>query len=149
MTHTSIAKELGVSQTTVATDLRQIAKMKYLGLIEKDEVLLAEQDQYIDQMIERWLPLAVSENLNIGETRTNKRGDSYDIVLEAWKASGEATDKMIKLIELKTKLHGLINPVTHKSPEEIGTSVAMGVLAAFQKAWPKQERVIEAEIIEQ
>lgn len=143
-TMTTIARELGVAVSTIHGDLQTIAKMKYQGLIEKDQNLLLEQNAYYDALLERWLPLAMSEDLNVGETRKNNRGEEYDVALEPWKASGEATDKVLKILEGKSKINGLAPQKTDRTPEEVGTSVALAVMEAFRKlSSPREPRPAE------
>lgn len=149
-TLTTIARELGIGLSTVHGDLKTIAKMKYQGLIEKDQNLLLEQNAYYDQLLERWLPLAIKEDLNVGETRENKRGETYDISLKDWEASEAATDKVLKILEGKAKANGLAAQPTQKdrTAEEIGTSVALGVMEAFRRLSQKEKPPIRAEIID-
>lgn len=139
----SISQELGVAIGTVHNDLKVIARLKYEGLIEKDQNLLLEQNSYYDALLERWLPLAVSEDLNVGEKRINQREEEYDVSLSDWEASAAATDRVIKIMEAKAKINGLVSTKTDRTPEEVGASVALSVMEAFRRiSQPKQAEVI-------
>lgn len=141
----TISRATGLSFSTISEDLAIIAKMKYQGLIETSEALLQEQNTYYDALLEKWLPLAVSEDLSVGETRENKRGEVFDVSLPVWESSGIATDKVLKILEQKAKVNGLM--ARHeKTPEEVGTNIAIGVIDAFRKL--SQPAPIQAVIIE-
>lgn len=143
----TIAASEGISQSTVRDDLMVVAKLKYQGLIEKDELLLMTQNSLCEQLLEKWIKLALIEDLNVGETRVNRKGEKYDITIPAWESSSTATDKVIKLMEHMARINGLM---AHKGNDlkestELGTSIAMGILDAFSKRGVREEKVIDAE----
>lgn len=145
MTYPQIAAILDISPATVRDDLMIVAKMKYQGMIEKDELLLLESNATLDKVIERWRNLALSQDLIVGETRERKNGELYDITIPTWEACGTATDKLLKAMELKAKINGLTAPKPTKTEEEIGKNVATAVYEAF-RALSKQP--IQAEVVD-
>ncbi len=145
-TFKTIADILNTSVATVHSDLRIIAKLKYAGLIEKDEHALLEQNQFLDALLERWLPLATNENLVVGTVKEDKDGNPKHIFLETWEAAGTATDKVLKILQQKATINGLVQSGQPKSSttEEL-TNITMAVLAGFQNMQPKQATIIDVE----
>ncbi len=99
---------------TLQIDLKDAHKMvnhEYEQLLasntQKAQVVRGRlMDQYAE-LLERWMPLALSEDLNVGEKRENRRGEEYDVSLSAWEASAAATDKVLKITEQIAKINGL------------------------------------------
>jgi hypothetical protein len=149
-----IAAELNIPLSTAYRDRKMIARMKYAGLIEKDETLIMDQNNKLDELLARWFELATKE-FSVGEQKTNKRGEDYDIVLSEFEAAGLATDKVMKILEHQAKLNGLIaqgglaaGPRSIPA-DEVGTAIAAGVFAAYEKfekdKQQKRETAIDAE----
>ena len=153
-----IAAELNIPLSTAYRDRKMIARMKYSGLIEKDETLIMDQNNKLDELLARWFELATKE-FSVGEQKTNKRGEDYDIVLSEFEAAGLATDKVMKILEHQAKLNCLIaqggisgGPKSIPA-DEVGTAIAAGVFAAYEKFEKekqlKREPVIDAEFTDE
>lgn len=149
----TIGKELGVSTTTIHHDLKAIAKMKYEGLIEQDQLLILTHNRQYDALKERLLEHALTPDLNIGEVRQNRRGEDYDVSLASWEASYAAIDRLLKVMADQAKLNGLMTPVAirganDRTPEEVGTAVALSVMEGMRRL-AERNQPLRAEIIDE
>ena len=154
MMQKDIAQVLGVSEATVSHDLVTVARMKYEGIFKKDEVIQAKNDAVLSKLLAVWMPIATSTKLAVGETKVKKNGEEYDIALPDFKAGIEAADRVIKIVEIMSKNHGLQSPKGSGEkiidPQATGESIGYAVLTLMQKmAQPKPAEVIENRIIDE
>lgn len=117
--------------------------------------LVREQSStQLDKIIERWMPLALHEDLKVQGEKYGANGELKHIEIEAWEAGLKAADLVLKAVERKTRLYGL-DKIALDLPK--GSDVHFhNATAIFQivrqaadrlKDEPKQAQVIEAEII--
>jgi len=156
MSYRAIAEKL---KTKHSFDyLRTLAEHKYEARLHSNSMKAAmvrdQSDAQLQEIISRWMGLALSEDLNVGEKRLNKStGEEYDVSLEAWEASATATDKVLKAIDQRARIHGLNltkielkdDPITQQLLYE---AVNTGRQIA-QKLLENKQKVIQAEVIEQ
>jgi hypothetical protein len=101
----SIAAELGVSVGTVHADIERVrADLRNQTL----ESAVRQRDidlELIAELIQRWAPLALAEELNISKEVRTKCGVRH-ISLATYDAGCMATDRLLKLIERRAKMLG-------------------------------------------
>lgn len=103
----TIALELGIDPTTAFEMVNSKYEQRLAACTEKAAMVRDRQNAQIMEVIERWLPLALSEDLNVGEKRLNKKGEEYDVSLSSWEASAKATELVLKAWDSQAKIHGL------------------------------------------
>lgn len=104
----TIGQELGISRTEAFRLVNHEHTKVLAGLSQKAQQIREEQNSAIDDILERWMPLALSEDLDVGEIRTKNNGEEHDVSLTSFESSGIATDKVLKALELKAKINGLM-----------------------------------------
>jgi transposase len=105
----SIAAELGVSVGTVHSDIERVrADLR----TQTTEFAARQRDidlELIAELIQRWAPFALAEELNISKEVQTKRGVRH-INLVTYEAGCMATDRLLKLIERRAKMLGYDAP---------------------------------------
>jgi hypothetical protein len=106
----SIAAELGVSVGTVHADIERVrADLRS----HTSELAARQRDidlELIAELIQRWAPLALAEELNISKEVRTKRSVRH-INLATYEAGCMATDRLLKLIERRAKMLGYDVPI--------------------------------------
>ena len=105
--HREIANELGVNAATVCKWLNHVHEKKLHELTQAAGRVRDEMDQLSDDVIARWAPLALHEDLKVQGTKYGKNGELKHINIETWEASAKATELLLKAMEGKSKRHGL------------------------------------------
>lgn len=65
--------------------------------------LRSRQDVTYERLLRKWLPLALTADINV--VGTDRRGNP--IQLQAWEAAKAASDQVLKALQQQAKLHGL------------------------------------------
>lgn len=129
-----IARRLNTTVWTVHQDAKWLVNNRIKALEGKDKELIATQNEIFEALLNRWLPVAMSEG-----------GDSNDEQLAA-------TDRIVKILSDQAKLFGFqtLPKAEAGVAKELGKGVAEGVIEAMARLAEKSRpRVIEAELVEQ
>lgn len=149
LTWEEVGKRIGISARTAWKDSRVIADLKYQGLIEKDKHILMESNQRYDQLMERWLPLAMNTPA-VGTEKIKPDGSVYYVELPEWQAAKEAGEMILKICKQREQANGIVDPKggpTKLGGEEIGDGIATGVMTAIQR-WAVAPKLVPATVIE-
>lgn len=112
---TTISKEMGVSKPTVTRWLNHKHELTLTSISQRAGAVRAQQAEQYDQLIERWLPLAIHEGLEVKGTKYGKNGELEYVNIETWDAGLKAAATVAKFMEQKAKLFGLqMQVVEHK-----------------------------------
>jgi predicted DNA-binding protein YlxM (UPF0122 family) len=145
----SIAEELKVDRTTVYKWITHQHERILAGVSKMAAVVRHQQDSQIDELLERWMPLAVHEELKVQGIKYNSKGERTVIELDTWDAGTKASEIVLKAMALKAKNHGL-HTVEIKRPEgpARGMEEIMDlVIPSLRRLMIKDKPVIEAEIV--
>lgn len=103
----TIAKEFGVSKGTMHGWLNHEYEKTKIANSHYAQLVREQSATQLDQIIERWLPLALSEDLKVEGDKYGANGELKHVEIEAWDAGTKATDRVLKAIEQKSRLFGL------------------------------------------
>lgn len=109
----SIATRMGIDKSTANRYVKAVAKAKYQGMIERDEMVLLENNARYDQIVALWTPLLkplIEGDLIVGETKTDRKGELYDITIPAFESAKTATEVLLKAMSQREKLNGFQQP---------------------------------------
>ncbi len=150
LTYKQVGEKLGISESQAWKRCNIITEYKLKGLITTDEHLKQEVNDKLDELFSRWMPLAMSENLAVGETKIGANDREYDIMLPAWEASSTATKHVLDILNKKIGVNGLAprqaSGAKGFGPQETG-EMAIAMFNAMSKL-AGGTKVIEAKIID-
>lgn len=150
LTYKQVGKETGVSEATALRRCNLVTAMRWKGVIAKDDNLKVEINDRLDMLMSRWFPIAMSEKLNVSETKTGKNGHAYDIQLPAWEASTQAFKNCMEIIDKKMKVNGIAKSEGGGkfTTEETGEVVISMFNAMHKLAGGDLPKAIEAKLVE-
>ena len=145
----TIAQALGVSLGTVYNDRKEIAKLKYQGLIEKDETLLMETNAQLDAVIENQIEFALDKNLKVAQEKVNN-GETTFVELPLWQSAGAAVDRLLKALELRAKINGFYTPRTPEPKGNEGTisNTLLQIIYNGVNKSTNQATIVEGELLD-
>ena len=133
-TYRQIARELGTTVFTAHDDAKWVAQHRVKALEGKDRELVANQNEIYEELLNKWLPLALS---NVDEIETQLY----------------ATDRVTKILSEQAKLFGFhtLPRAQQGQAEALGKGMMHGVIEAMAQFAEKSKggKVIDAEVIEQ
>lgn len=151
-TYSQIAQEMGLNN---ASEAYKLVHAEWEALLaantSKATIVRSELDLIIQEGISRWAPLAMSEDLNVGEKRLKKStGEEYDVSLSSWEASAKAQELLCKLLEQRAKIHGLnLTKIEVKDDRLASQMYETAINTMRQLADKMKQKTIKAELIEQ
>ncbi len=149
LTYKQIGTKLGIDESTAQRRCNVITAWKIKELITKDDALKQEVNDKLDELFSRWMPLAMSKDLEVGVTKIGANDREYDILLPAWEASSGATKHVLEILREKIRVNGLAPKEQGGggkfSPQETG-EMAAAMFAAMRKL-AGTTRTIQAEVV--
>ena len=132
-TYRDIAKELGITVYTAWQDAKWLADNRIKALEGKDKELIATQNEIYENLLNRWLPVAMGR-----VEGTESEEQLY------------ATDRVARLLTDQAKLFGFHTlPKATGEAKELGKGIAEGVIEAMARLASKSQRnVIQAEVVD-
>ena len=121
----TIAKEMGVDRTTAWGWINHIHEKTLAGISEKAALVRDRQNVQYDQLIEKWMPLALADGLEVGGWKKKRNGEEEFITLDDWDAGTKAADIVMRAMAGKARNNGLYT--VHVTPKQ-APSDAMGQL---------------------
>lgn len=149
LTYRQIAQRLDIDTGTARRDVMVVRQAMWDGLVDRHEEIIEESNERYDQLMARWLPLALNPNVVVQEVKTDKDGNPVVIQLSEWESAKQAADMILKICTQRERLNGLHDP---KSPAKVSlefTADALAVADALRNAAMKMvaPKVIKAEVV--
>ena len=106
-----MSKELGrkVPMRTVHKWCNNEFETRLASCTQKSIQIREEENNQIDQILERMMPLVLDEGLIVQGEKTNSKGETEIIKLETFEAATKAGGLVLKALELKAKINGLMS----------------------------------------
>lgn len=144
----TIAKELGVGVQQVHKYLNDRHEQLLAGIHEKATLVRDRQNWQFDQLLERWMPLALHEGLNVEGTKIKNNGELETINLETWDAGTKAMGMVLKAMDQKARINGLYQVPGNQGNDKATSArdlslVIIGMLREVATGKPKQAEVVE------
>ena len=130
-TYRDIARELGITVWTAHNDAKWLATNRIKALEGKDKELIVTQNEIYEQLLNKWLPVALEKNEDV-ETQLY------------------ATDRVTKVLSEQAKLFGFhtLPKAQQGNAEALGKGIAEGVIEAMAKL-ADRSKTVRAEVIDQ
>jgi DNA-binding CsgD family transcriptional regulator len=137
-TYDEIATILQVSKWTAINDVRTITGIRIKALIHIDKELIAKHDEIYEGLLNKWLPVAMSEDEIVLDKDGRQVVDNRSL---------NAVDRVTKILGDQAKLHGLGQAgKAAGGAQEYGKAVGEHVLQAMQRL--AQGRFVRAKTVE-
>lgn len=105
-----IAAALGVSVKTAFTYVDGLWSELEADTHQTAEKVRAMELLQLDELESVWMPIALSDNLDVHKIIDSKQGEPIKISMEAYEAGLKAVDRVLKIKERRAKLLGLEAP---------------------------------------
>lgn len=103
----TIAKEMGVTQATVSGWINHEYEATKIANSNSAAIVREQISSQLDQLLGRYMPLALHEGLSVKGEKYGKNGELEYISIETWDASKVAADIVLKALDRKAKIYGL------------------------------------------
>lgn len=103
----SIAQHFKVSKGTMHGWLNHEYEKTKIANSHSAHLVREQSSTHLDQIIERWLPLAIHEDLKVAGDKYGANGELKHLEIEAWESGTKAAATVLKAIEQKSRLYGL------------------------------------------
>jgi hypothetical protein len=145
-----IAKRMKVDIKTVNAWLNHVHEKKLFSLSQAAERIKNEQFNQYDALIDRFMPLALAEELNVHGTKVGRNGQVIDIELEAWESAVAASEVVMRAMQQKAKIAGLGSVNVQLPTDEKGRTLPFQVYMMVQNVVKQQaeRETKKAEVIE-
>lgn len=144
-----IAKRMKVDSSTVNNWLNHVHEKKLYSLSQAAERVKNEQFNQYDDLIDKFMPLALADELNVSGTKVGRNGQVMNIELEPWESATAAAEIVLRAMQQKAKIAGLGTVVPQLPTDEKGRTLPFQVYMMVQNVVKQQEKEIKkAEVIE-
>lgn len=102
-----IAKEMGVTQATVNGWVNHEYETTKMANSNSASIRREQIAKWLDQLIERHMPLALHEGLMVKGEKYGRNGELEYISIETWDAAKVSADIVLKAADRMAKIYGL------------------------------------------
>lgn len=154
LSYREIAEKMGTDKSTANKDCKVIAKMKFEGMIQRDNMVMFEHEAHYDRLLTMWAPLLqplIEGKLIVGDTKYDRKGQAYDITIPNYESAKTATEMILKAMSQREKLHGFQAPLSDGKPSPEAFENAGKAIFEFMRslvAKPEPKTIEATEVIE-
>ncbi len=145
-----IAKKMKVDASTVNSWLNHVHEKKLYSLSQAAERVKNEQFNQYDDLIDKFMPLALADELNVSGEKVGRNGQVMNIELEPWESATAAAEIVLRAMQQKAKIAGLGTVVPQLPTDEKGRTLPFQVYMMVQNVVKQQaeKEIKKAQVIE-
>lgn len=142
-----IAREMNVTPATVIGWLNHEYEQTKMANSHSAGVVREQISEQLDQLIGRFMPLALHEGLQVKGEKYGRNGELEYITIETWDAGKSAADIVLKALDRKAKIFGL-EKVAIELPKGGNILLANNLFMAVRNAVDKSDFTDKTETLD-